>query len=124
MATGLIAAVADAVLDGTDDGLNDFVWIQLHTGDPGAAGTSNVATENTRVSVSSYSISDGVMTNGSDAEWENVADTEDYTHFSAWDAETSGNCGFTGTITADGVNQGDNFLIAAGDLTVSLNVAS
>jgi len=124
MAVGLIAAVAEGLCDGTDDGLNDFIWIQLHDADPGAAGTANIATETTRVSVTSYIVDNGGMVSSADAEWEDVAATEDYSHFSAWDAATSGNCGFTGTITADGVNAGDNFVLEAGDVVITFTLAA
>lgn len=125
MAVGLIPAVATALLNGTDTGgLDDYVFIQLHDGDPGAAGTANVATESDRVTVGSYTVAAGQMSNAAAAEWASVAATETYTHFSAWDAATLGACGFTGTITAPGVIAGDNFIIEIGDLVVTFALAA
>jgi len=52
MATGFAAAVAASILNGLCRATNwtaptEF-WVKLHTGDPGAAGTSNAAGETTR----------------------------------------------------------------------------
>jgi hypothetical protein len=53
-----------------------------------------------------------------------VSTSEDFTHWSAWSAETDGTFGFSGTLTANAVTAGDNFEIAIGDLDVTLTVAS
>jgi hypothetical protein len=129
MAVGLSAAVANAILNAlcrsTAWTEPDAVWIQLHTGDPGAAGTSNVATETTRQQATfGTTASGGAISNTAALTWTNVAGSEDYTHYSAWDAETDGNFLFSGTITANAVTAGDTFTIAVGDMDVSLTVAS
>jgi hypothetical protein len=126
MAVGLIPAVAANVWTGVAD-LTTYVWIQLHIGDPGAAGTANVAIEADRMQLTgspAWTVSGGLMTNAADVEWEAVAAGEDYTHFSAWTLASGGACGFTGTITALPVTAGDNFRIPAGALDVTLNVAA
>lgn len=101
-----------------------YSWVQLHTGAPGSAGTSNVATETTRHQVSWGSASGGAISSNADLEWTSVAASEDYTHFTVWTASTAGTFGFSGTITANAVTAGDNFVIASGDLDVSLTLAS
>lgn len=123
MATGLIPAAANGLLAGTVD-LSTFVWIQLHTGDPGAAGTLSVATEADRMQATWGTPSGGSKTTTAQLEWTGVAGSEDYTHFSAWTASSAGTCGFTGAIIANAVTAGDTFRIAAGGLTVSFAVAS
>lgn len=96
-------------------------YIKLHVGDPGEAGTSNAATETTRKSVSFAAASGGSMASDAALTWTSVAGTEDYTHFSLWDASTAGNCLWTGTITANAVTAGDTFTIASGALTLTLD---
>lgn len=129
MAEGLSAAVANAILNAlcrsTAWTEPDAVWIKLHTGAPGAAGTSNAATETDRVQATFGSnASGGAISNTAAIDWTSVAATEDFTHFSAWDASTSGNFLFSGTITANAVTAGDNFSIPIGDCDVALAVAS
>jgi hypothetical protein len=69
-------------------------WIQLHTGDPGAAGTSN------------------------------VAGSQDATYFTAWSLAAGGVFWFSGTITANAYVAGDTFNVAVGAMSVQLTVAS
>ena len=121
MAEGLISAAADTLLD---ELTTTYTYVQLHVGAPGAAGTSNPAEEDSRVQVTWGSPSGGTVSNSADVVWEGVAAAEDFTHFSVWSAASSGSCGFTGTITANAVQDGDNFVIPAGQLTASFTVAS
>lgn len=121
MATGLTVGAAGELLA---ELASKYTYIQLHDGDPGAAGTSNVADESDRMQVTWDSPSDAQMVSATDLEWTNVEANETYTFFSAWDAATSGNCGFTGTVSANAVTAGDTFKIAAGGLFVSFSVAA
>lgn len=128
MALGLKPTVANSVLDAllknTAYTGPATLYAQLHTGDPGAAGTSNVAGNTTRKSVSWGTASGGVNSNSADLVWTNVSTTETYTDVSLWDASTSGNFLGSGTITANSVTAGDTFTISAGNLTVTLPVAA
>lgn len=129
MAVGLAAATANAILNAlcrsTAWTEPAAVWVKLHVGDPGAAGTSNAATETDRIEATfGTNASGGAISNTAALTWPAVAGSEDYTHFSAWDASTSGNFLFSGTITANAVTTGDDFTIPIGDLDVSLGVAS
>lgn len=124
MATGFIPSEANSILD-TLGGTYDF--IQLHTADPGAAGTSSVAGNATRKQVTWASASGGSLASGADLDWSDaeVDTSEGYTHWSAWTLASGGSCGMTGTVTASAVDaSGDAFRITSGAITFSLSVAS
>jgi hypothetical protein len=95
------------------------VYLKLHTGDPGEAGTSNAATEATRKVVSFSAASSGSMTSSATVEWTNVSTTETYSHWSLWDASTAGNCLWSGGLaTTAAVTAGDTFQITSLTLTL------
>lgn len=127
MATGLATATCNSFLDALCNATSYSVaevWIKLHVGDPGAAGTSNAATETTRKQASFSAASSGAITNDGALTWTNVAGTEDYTHYTAWTASSGGTFLFSGTVTANAVVAGDTFTVAIGDLDLALTVAS
>jgi len=127
MATGISAYLANAWLDALGNATSFSVttaYVKLHVGDPGAAGTSNAATETTRKSVSFAAASNGALASDADVSWTNIAGSQDATHFTAWDNETTGNFLFSGTITGNAYTAGDTYTISSGALTVSLTVAS
>ena len=96
------------------------VYVKLHTGDPGEAGTSNAATEATRKLVTFSAAASGSMAASATVEWTNVSTTETYSHFSLWDASTAGNSLWTGALSSSAaVTAGDTFQITA--LTLSLD---
>lgn len=121
MADGLGAAGANTALDAL---LAAYPWVKLHTGLPGAAGTSNPATETTRKQATWRSSNGGASSQSNALTWTNVAGSETYTHFTAWTASTAGAFGFSGTITANAVTAGDTFTIAIDSASVSLTLAS
>lgn len=104
--------------------LSTYPWIKLHTGAPGANGTTNPATETTRQQVSVAAAAGGSIASNAALTWTNVAASEDYTHFTAWTANAAGTFGFSGTITANAVTAGDTFTINSGSFVVSLTLAS
>lgn len=116
MTVGLAAAAAAGFLSGYDT-----YWIQLHTGDPGAAGTSNVAGNATRKQISLGSPSAGAVSNDTAISWSSgeVDTSEDYTHWSLFSAETVGTFVWSGTMTANAVTSGDTFTIPIGDLDLA-----
>lgn len=129
MATGFAPATANAILDAlcrnTPWTQPAALYIKLHIGEPGAAATANPATETDRVQAAfGTGATGGSISNTAALTWTGVAGTEDYTHFSAWDASTAGNFQFSGTITANAVTTGDDFTIPVGGLDVTLAVAS
>jgi GTPase involved in cell partitioning and DNA repair len=98
------------------------VYVKLHKGDPGEAGTSNAATETTRKQVTFAAPSGGVIKNSNAPEWTNVSTTETISHVSLWDNSTAGNCLWSGALTAPrSLTAGDNLLIKAEQLSVSLS---
>ena len=127
MATGISAYFANAWLNALGNATSFSVttaYVKLHVGDPGAAGTSNAATETTRKSVSFAAASNGALASDADVSWTNIAGSQDATHFTAWDNETAGNFLFSGTITGNAYTAGDTYTISSAGLTVSLTVAS
>jgi hypothetical protein len=95
-------------------------YLQLHTGDPGEDGTANVATENTRQAVSFNAAASGSMASSAAVTWTNVSTTEAYTHWSMWDASTTGNALWYGALSSTAsVTAGDTFQITS--LTLTLN---
>lgn len=121
MAVGFSTAAANTHLDNTG---STYSWVKLHIGDPGGAGTSNVATETTRKQATWASASSASKATSADLVWTGVAGSEDFTHFSLWTASTAGSFGGSGVITANAVTAGDTFTIPSGSLTLSLSVAS
>jgi hypothetical protein len=99
-------------------------YIKLHTGDPGAAGTANPATETTRKAVSFSAASAGGLTSDADISWTNITGNQDANHFTCWDNISAGNFLFSGAIVACAYTAGDTYTISAGNLTVSLTLAS
>lgn len=128
MALGHKASVANSALDAIYRNTSytgpATLFVQLHVGAPGAAGTSNVAGNTTRKAITFGAASGGVSTSTSDENWTNVSTTETYTHFSIWDASSAGNFIGSGTLTANPVTAGDTFDLAIGAVTVALLVAS
>jgi hypothetical protein len=132
MTTGWAPTVANDILDAV---LNNGsittlpiteAWVQLHTGDPGAAGTSNVAGNATRKQISAGTPSGGAGTSDAELAWttSEVDTDETYTHFSIWTASTAGTFILSGTITAVAVTSGNEFSIPVGDLDLSLSTAA
>lgn len=99
--------------------LPDPIYVQLHTGDPTSAGTSNVSSETTRKAVSLAAAASGARTSDAVAEWAPIAlsGTENLTHVSYWSASSAGTCYAYGTVTTarTGVVNGDTIRIPVGD---------
>lgn len=96
------------------------VYVKLHTGDPGEDCTNNAATEATRKAATFAAASSGSIASNATVEWTNVSTTETYSHWSLWDAATSGNPLWYGALSASAsVTAGDTFQITS--LTLTLN---
>jgi len=127
MATGLSNYLANKFLDAVGNATNysaSNVYVKLHIGDPGSAGTANAATETTRQSVSFSAATAGGLTSDADVTWSNIAGSQDATFFTVWDNLTAGNFLFSGTVAGNAYTAGDTFTIPSGSLTVSLTLAS
>ncbi len=115
----------DAVTN-RNDALKTPLWVQLHTGSPGAAGTANVSTETTRVeAIFGTAPSGGSITNTGTVTWTNINVTptsETLTHISLWSASSGGD--FKGADDLPGarvIQDGDDLQIAVGALTIALS---
>lgn len=124
MADGLSTTVANAALNnivGTN--ANN---VQLHTGAPGSAGTSNVSSVTTRPAVTWASASAGsVAANGTLPSWTNWAGTngEVDTDISFWSASSSGTFGLSMQLNASvTMNTGDSLSLTS--ITITLPTAS
>lgn len=133
MAVGLSATIANDFLEWLFNASATAtapanIWIQLHTADPGAAGTTAVAGNATRKDLTAAmgTAASGAITNTSAVTWTSgeVDTSEDYTHWSLWDASTAGTFLCSGTMTANAVTVGDEFTIPVGDLDASFSTAA
>ena len=127
MATGISSYLADELLDAVGNNSSfavGAVYVKLHTGDPGANGTGNPATETTRKAASFGASSAGTLTSDADITWTNIAGSQDATFFTAWDNLSAGNFLFSGNINGNAYTAGDTYVIPSGSLTVSLTIAS
>lgn len=116
--------VANGILDAIARNVSfaaPAVWVKLHTGDPGSAGTSNAAAETTRKQATFGSAASGrAISNTAIVEWTNVSTTETYTHVSLWDASTAGTfLGRDDLSSAAPVNAGDTFRLPVGELDLT-----
>lgn len=129
MATGFAPAEAAAILNAAFRGAsyagNASVFVQLHVGDPGAAGTANPATNTTRQQGTfGNATSTNTVANSAASTWTSVPATETYTHWSGWTASTGGTFKMSGTVSNGSVTSGNNFVAGIGSLTYTLNTAA
>lgn len=116
-------AMLDALTGRTTYTANAAFYVQLHTGDPGAAGTTNIATETARQAVTfGDAAAAGAISNTAAVEWTNLAATETLTHVSFWTASTAGTfLGSDDLPVSKNVNAGDTFRIPIGDLDLAIS---
>ena len=133
MALGLSATIANDFLEwifnaSATSAAPTNIWIQLHTADPGASGTTAVAGNATRKDLTAAmgTAASGAITNTAAITWSTgeVDTSEDYTHWALFDASTAGTFLCSGTMTANAVTVGDEFTIPASDLDASFATAS
>ena len=123
MADGLSTAVADAAL-GTITG-TDAAYIQLHTGDPGSAGTSDVSSVTTREAVTWGSASAGEIAASDEPEWTSWAGSngEVVTDISFWSASSSGTFGLSMALNSSvTMDTGDSLTLTS--ISISVPTAS
>jgi hypothetical protein len=129
MADNISVGVANSVLAALVNGSSftgfSPVYVKLHVGAPGSAGTANPAGNTTRPSAGSFATpTSGSTTNSAAINWTSVSTAETYTHVSLWDNSSGGTFIASGSITAAAILVGQNFSIPAGGMTISLPVAS
>jgi hypothetical protein len=97
------------------------LFVQLHTADPGASGTTAVSSTTTRQAVNFAAASAGSQAITGTTQWTNWAGTngEVVTHISVWGASTAGTFYYSVALTASKtVNTGDTLTLTT--LTVSV----
>jgi hypothetical protein len=116
--------------DIVDDVVVEYPFVQRHVGDPGPNGTANVSASNARQdSTGKWAASATVgatttkATNAS-LTWANESAAEDHTHVTLWSTLSGGSFGMSGTITANPVGIGDDFVAAAGAIVLTQPNAS
>lgn len=124
-AVGIANAQANSILDalarGVDYPGNAAVYVKLHTGDPGSAGTSNAAGNTTRQQATFAAAASGANATNADVVWTNVNTAETYSHVSFWTASSAGTFLGSSALTASKlVAIGDTFTIPSGSLTMAL----
>jgi hypothetical protein len=88
------------------------MFIQLHTGDPGASGTANVANASTRVAINFAAASSGSAAITGTTQFTGTA-TETISHISAWGASTSGTFYWSAALTVSkSINSGDTLTLS------------
>lgn len=100
-----------------DAALSGVTHAQLHTGAPGAAGTSNVASGVSRAALTGI----GSSASGADSAtgaWTIPGAGGPYTHFSLWTASTGG------TFVGDGTLSPAETFAGAGTLNVTINATA
>jgi hypothetical protein len=125
MASGLAATtLANKWLDmlaGTAFTAPATAFVQLHTGEPGAAGTSNVSSVTTRPAITWAAASAGAKAIAATfPAWSNWAGTngEIVTNISVWDASSAGNFLFSVLLTlAKTINTGDTATLSSMSMT-------
>lgn len=116
MTVGISTAnVANIVLDwlrGVAPATVPGLWVKLHIGDPGAAGTTNPSVVTTRVQATMNVASGGSITlSAVSGSWSMTA-SESITHISVHDAVTGGNFRWSAVLgTPRNVNNGDTLTL-------------
>lgn len=125
MAVGLASGIANSILNAL---CRNTAWtqpaafyVQLHTADPGSAGTTAVAGNTTRQAATFSAAASGAITTSAALTWTSVSTTETYSHVSFWSASSLGTfLGSDALAASKSVTAGDTFTIAAGDLDLDL----
>jgi len=127
MSVGLSVYTANKILDAMFNNTSfaiTNIYVKLHVGDPGAAGTDNPAAETLR-KVGSFGVTGGGgVVSDTLITWSSITGAEDATHASLWDHLTAGNFICSGIITAAGYLAGDNWSIPIGGIVLQFPVAA
>lgn len=95
------------------------LYIQLHTADPGAAGTTSVAASSTRQAVTFGAAASGAIALSNSPAFTGVS-TETITHISVWDASTAGNFQWSSALTASKtINSGDTLTFTSVGISIT-----
>ena len=99
------------------------VYVKLHTGAPGDAGTSNASTDTLRKLVAWAAPSGGVIASSAAVSWTlALSGGETLSHVSYWDALTGGNCIGNAALSATAAMvNGETFTLSSGGLTQTIS---
>jgi hypothetical protein len=122
MPTGWSPAYASSILNtlnGTNLTAPTAQWAQLHTGDPGAAGTANLSAVTTRQQITeTTSVLGSPLALSNTPAWSMTA-TETIGYISVWDAATGGTFLYSVPATfPQGVNNGDTAVLDDLDIVI------
>jgi hypothetical protein len=118
MTAGFSASVANSFLDGFDSGH----YAQVHTGDPGINGTSNVSAETTRKLWDFADASGGSKSaQGTLPSWATwSAGPETITHISTWSASSGGTFKYSYALTTPkSVTNNDTFSLTSHSISIT-----
>lgn len=107
---------------GTSYNVAGSIYVQLHTANPGSAGTTSVSSTTTRQAITFTAATTGVLSSSNTPQWTSWAGTngEVVSHISIWDASTSGNFLWSAALTASKtVNTGDTLTLSSASLTIT-----
>ena len=124
VAVGERNKMIDALVGRTTYTANAAFYAKLHVGDPGAAGTSNPATDTTRqLCTFGNAAASGTIETTAQVQWTSLAtaDPDVITHVSFWTASSAGTfLGSDDLPSSKTVNDGDTLTIATGDIDISI----
>ena len=125
VAIGLAATVLNGWVDALTRAVNytapTAFWVQLHTADPGAAGTTAAFADTRRFQATFAVASGGSSATSAVLTWTSVTAAATLSHVSFWTATSAGTfLGSDDLATPRTVAIGDNFTIPAGSLTVAV----
>lgn len=118
MTAGLAASTANTFLDTFDSGH----YMQLHTGDPGAAGTSNASAETERKLIDFADAAGGTKAaQGTLPSWTTWdAGPETVTHASVWNASSAGTFKYSFAFTTGkSITNNDDLNVTAHSISVT-----
>lgn len=107
---------------GTSYNVAGSIYVQLHTANPGSAGTTSVSSTTTRQTITFTAATTGVLNSSSSPSWTNWAGTngEVVSHVSFWDAVSAGNFLWSAQLSASKtINTGDTFTLSSASLTIT-----
>lgn len=124
MTVGLSTAnLANKILDhlrgGTAWSQPASLWVRVHIGDPGAAGTANSSAVTTRSQATFAAAASGAIAlTGTNPSW-SMTGTETISHISVWDASTAGNFLWSAALSVSkSVQSGDTLTLTSCGLSL------
>jgi len=115
LATATLNSLLDAFYNNTSFA-NANIWLKLHIGDPGSAGTSNAAAHTTRMEATFGAAASAATSNDNNVTWTSLSAAETISWFSLWTASSAGT--FLGRVqltASKTVGIGDTLQVNIGD---------